>query len=103
VSELQGRARAFDRQQVLATYSRARALNEADPQIHFTAGRLLGLTGAYAEAIAAFDRGFALQPNHVEAALDLALLHRQNGRISAAEAALARVRSYDPHSRHLRP
>ena len=104
--ELAGQTRQLQRQAILGwdttdlivAYERAQLQNPDDPVTHFTAGRLLGLRGEGERAEAAFQRGFALQPNSPDGRLNHAAMQMARGNLDAARASLAALRRYDPQA-----
>ena len=88
----------WDTTDLVVAYERAQLQNPADPVTHFTAGRLLGLRGEGQRAEAAFQRGFALQPNSPEARLNHAAMQMTRGDLDAARASLEVLRRYDPQA-----
>ena len=88
----------WDTTDLVVAYERAQLQNPADPVTHFTAGRLLGLRGEGERAEAAFQRGFALQPNSPEARLNHAAMQMTRGDLDAARGSLEVLRRYDPQA-----
>jgi tetratricopeptide (TPR) repeat protein len=102
VRDLQRRAKLeWDTSDIVIAYERAQLQNAADPVTHFTAGRLLGLRGEGERAEEAFQRGFALQPNHPEARLNHAAMQMTRGDTAAARASLEILTQYDPQANGL--
>jgi len=79
--------------------SRAADLNPDDPLVHFTAGRLLGITGQFDLAEASFRRGFSLLPNHSGAWLNYGMMSMAKRNPSGAREALAALERFDPNAR----
>jgi len=102
VRELQRRAvLGWDTTDIVIAYERAQLQNATDPVTHFTAGRLLGMRGEGERAEEAFQRGFALQPNHPDARLNYAAMQLTRGDTSAARASLNVLEKYDPQANGL--
>lgn len=78
---------------------RAADLNPDDPLVHFTAGRLLGITGQFDLADASFRRGFSLLPNHSEAWLNYGMMSLAKKNPAGAREALAALERFDPNAR----
>ena len=76
-------------------YRRASEKNADDPLLHFTAGRLFGMLQDYGRGREALERGFALQPNHRVARLNLARLEVLSGDTRRARDALAELNRFD--------
>lgn len=99
VRELQRRAvLGWDTTDIIVAYERAQLQNPGDPLTHFTAGRLLGLRGEGERAEEAFQRGFALQPNHPDARLNYAAMQIKRGDTAAARASLDALEKFDPQA-----
>ncbi len=77
--------------------ARARRL-DPDPEVDVTLGTLHTRTGAPREAIAAFERALAAQPEHFEALLGLARARDAAGEAQLAEATYRRAIALRPRS-----
>ncbi len=99
IRDLQRRAvLGWDTTAIVVAYDRAALQSPRDPLVHFTAGRLLGLRGEGVRAEEAFDRGFALHPNHPEARLNYAAMQLARGKTAEARESLEVLRKFDPHA-----
>ena len=87
-ARLQARAVALRRRRVERT--------GADPMAHFALGNSLEAAGDLPAAIQAYERALALQPDFVEAGINLGALYVGVGRLEAAAAALERALAGDP-------
>ena len=102
VRDLQRRATlGWDTIDIAVAYERAQLQNPRDPLAHFTAARLFGLRGEGIRAEEAFQRGFALQPNHNDALLNHAAMQMSRGDTEAARASLQILEKYDPQANGL--
>lgn len=91
--------REWNAARIEAAYAAAQRYNATDPDIHFTAGRLLGLNQRWQAAERAYRAGFALQPNRMDAYLDYALLQLHQRNFSGAQHALEQAQHIDPTAR----
>src|SRR5262249_30426028 len=71
--------------------ARARQLAQELPEVASTSGELLVRTGKPEEAVVAFRRALALQPNNYDALLGLARAEDASGRAAEAEGAYRRA------------
>ncbi len=76
--------------------TRARELAASTPEVEVTLGELRLRTGRSKEAVAAFERALALQPNSFDALLGLARACEANGDIARAEATYRRAVKLQP-------
>lgn len=79
-----------------AAVARARASAPDLPEVDATLGELLLRTGKAREAVAAFQKALALQPNNFDALLGLARAHDAAGDSASAEAAYKRAIELQP-------
>ncbi len=85
----------WDLTRLAEVYERASEKNADDPLLHFTAGRLFGVLQDYGRGREAFTRGFALQPNHRTARLNMARLELLSGDTQSAREAVADLYRFD--------
>jgi tetratricopeptide (TPR) repeat protein/TolB-like protein len=84
-------------ERAIAACEAARALDEANPEVHTTLGQILSLTGKPAEAALELERALAEQPSSIDALLALGAAYRSAGRASEAEATYQRAIARQPN------
>lgn len=99
VTDLKNRALAeWDTPALVSGYETARRENPADPNVHFTAGRLFGVRGEWGRADEAFARGFQMRPNDTEGHLNHAAFQLQRGRTDLARRSVEALKSFGSES-----
>ena len=73
------------------------------PDLHNQLGLALGMNGDREQSVAAFRRALELNPNYLEARLNLAIVYNEMGRYEEALAEFALERPRDPDHENLSP